>query len=211
MILLINLLIAIMSDMYALMSEVRTGLFWGSVINEMPKLQYSSAYGALNIFPFFFAWLSFLAMPFLVCIKNRDTLKTINNALCYIVYFPLSVLVLAVFMAVNALLIPFAYLKTVYHKMLLLKRYRSQSHCKNLLTFTLLGVPFLIIAQFTDAVRFMRHSYSSDQRQQIDRYYKLSISLSEFRKLFNNVNVHIEEGFEEMNAIEFVNLLREEH
>ena len=57
----------------------------------------------------------------------------------------------------------------------------------------------------------MRHSYSSDQRQQIDRYYKLSISLSEFRKLYNNVNVHIEEGFEEMNAIEFVNLLREEH
>ena len=68
MILLINLLIAIMSDTYALMAEVRTGLFWSSVINEMPKLKYSKLYSSLNIFPFFFGWLSMLAMPFLFCI-----------------------------------------------------------------------------------------------------------------------------------------------
>jgi len=38
LILMINLLIAIMSDVYAILAEVRSGLYWGSVIQEMPKL-----------------------------------------------------------------------------------------------------------------------------------------------------------------------------
>lgn len=38
MILMVNLLIAIMSDQYSLMSQVRTGLYWSSVILEMPKI-----------------------------------------------------------------------------------------------------------------------------------------------------------------------------
>ena len=40
MILLINLLIALMSDQYARMSEQRIGLFWSTVIKEMPKYKY---------------------------------------------------------------------------------------------------------------------------------------------------------------------------
>ena len=127
MILMINLLIAIMSDQYSLLSEVRTGLFWGQVIQEMPKLQYDNVCGALSIFPFFFGWLSFLLLPFFALIKNRATVKTINEVACHVVYFPFSVFLLALFMLVNAALIPFAYLKTVLHKILLLSRYRSAS------------------------------------------------------------------------------------
>lgn len=47
MILLINLLIAIMSDVYGELANVKTGLYWGSVIEQMPKLKYSKHYGAL--------------------------------------------------------------------------------------------------------------------------------------------------------------------
>ena len=47
MILLINLLIAIMSDEYASLSNVRTGLYWGSVIDQMPKFKYNKHYGGL--------------------------------------------------------------------------------------------------------------------------------------------------------------------
>ena len=87
-------------------------------------------------------------------------LERINNSLCYIVYFPISLIVLVVFMVVNALLLPFAYCKTVYHKTLLFIRYRSKNHCINLSTFIFLGLPILALAQFFDAVRFMHHSYS---------------------------------------------------
>lgn len=120
MILMINLLIAIMSDQYSLMQEVRTGLFWGQVINEMPKLQYDSYYGMLNIFPFFFYWLSFLLLPCLLCIKDRRKLLKINQVSYHIVYFPLSLILLAVFVAVNLALLPLAYVKTVAHKAILL-------------------------------------------------------------------------------------------
>ena len=74
MILMLNLLIAIMSDTYAELAEVRTGLFWGSVIAEMPKIEYDDHYGVLSIFPFIFSWLSLLVMPFLVLIKDRKSL-----------------------------------------------------------------------------------------------------------------------------------------
>ena len=40
MILIINLLIAIMSDTYARMSDLRVGLYWATVIKEMPKYRY---------------------------------------------------------------------------------------------------------------------------------------------------------------------------
>ena len=131
----------------------------------MPKLKFSSQYGALNIFPFFFGWISLLAMPPLVCIKDRTVLERINKILCYIVYFPISVILLTIFMLVNAALLPLAYCKTVYHKLLLLFHYKSKGHCKNLAIFICLGLPILIIAQIFDAVRFMRHSYSSNQKQ----------------------------------------------
>jgi len=40
MILIINLLIAIMSDTYARLSDLRVGLYWSTVIKEMPKYKY---------------------------------------------------------------------------------------------------------------------------------------------------------------------------
>ena len=65
-------------------------------------------------------------------------------------------------MAVNAILLPFAYFKTLLHKLLLLIRYKSASHCENLVIFIFLGLPFLVFAQITDAIRFMAHSYEED-------------------------------------------------
>ena len=37
MILIVNLLIAIMSDTYSRLATMRVGLYWSSVIKEMPK------------------------------------------------------------------------------------------------------------------------------------------------------------------------------
>ena len=112
----------------------------------MPKLQYDCHYGALIIFPFFFSWLSLLVSPFLILIKDHTILKTINQFCFYFVYFPLSLCVLVIFMTVNAVLIPFAYVKTVIHKALLLGRYRSKSHYQNLAIFICFGILFLTLA-----------------------------------------------------------------
>jgi len=116
-------------------------------------------YGALSIFPFIFSWLSLLVMPIMLWVKDKNSLKKINTVCYYIVYAPFSLCFLAVFCAVNLALLPLAYLKTVLHKILLLKYYKSRTYCKRLGTYVVLGVPFLLCAQVTDVYRFLAHSY----------------------------------------------------
>ena len=93
----------------------------------MPKLAYDKHYGALAMFPFPFGWLSVLALPLLSCSKDKQWLQNANGVLMHIVYFPVMVFLLIIFMAVNLVLIPLAYLKTIGHKVALLSRYRSSA------------------------------------------------------------------------------------
>ena len=122
-------------------------------------------YGALSIFPFVFSWVSLLVMPLMLWVKDKKSLKKINSVCYYIVYAPFSLCFLALFSAVNLLLLPFAYLKTVLHKIFLLKHYKSRTYCKRLGIYVVLGIPFLLCAQFTDVYRFLVHSYDSKERQ----------------------------------------------
>ena len=130
MILMINLLIAIMSDTYASLSTVRNGLYLKMVIWEMPKLAYDSQYGVLSMVPYPLSWLGLLALPFLFFIKDRETVKTINSVCQNIVFLPISLCLLAIFMIVNLVLIPLAYVKTAVHKFLLLIRFHNTLYCQ---------------------------------------------------------------------------------
>ena len=66
MILIINLLIAIMSDTYSRMADLKVGLYWSKVIKEMPKFKFHDKYGALVMLPFIFSWMGFLFLPLLL-------------------------------------------------------------------------------------------------------------------------------------------------
>ena len=93
----------------------------------MPKLAYDKHYGALAMFPFPFGWLSVMALPLLGFSKNKRWLRKTNSIFMHIVYFPVMLCVLLLFVTVNLLLIPVAYFKTLVHKIALLKRFRSTS------------------------------------------------------------------------------------
>lgn len=126
MILLINLLIAIMSDEYASLSNVRTGLYWGSVIDQMPKYRYNKYYGGLQMVPFIYSFLGFFAIPCYVSVHNHKTLESISNMMFHIAYSTtVAMIALPIFMAVNLALLPFAYLKTVVHKYALWRHFKG--------------------------------------------------------------------------------------
>lgn len=125
MLILVNLLIAIMSDEYASLSEVKTGLYWASVISEIPKYAFNKYYGVLTMLPFPLAWLNVFLIPVLTLVNDKQTLQQINMVIFYICYTPVFLVVLAIFIAVNIVLIPFAYLKTVAHKIALLRRFKG--------------------------------------------------------------------------------------
>ena len=164
-VLILNLLIAIMSDTYARMSDLRGGLYWSIVIREMPKYKYDQHYGILVMMPFIFSWVGMFCLPFLLCIKDLKRLVRINEVLFFIAYSFIMPFLLALFISVNLILLPFAYLKTILHKILLVKSYRGREQCINLVVFIALGIPFLIAAQVTDVYYFLRHTYRAKQQK----------------------------------------------
>ena len=49
----------------------------------------------------------------------------INKVVFVANYFPIFLVTLVVFMVMNLILLPFAYIKTILHKITLLRRYRG--------------------------------------------------------------------------------------
>ena len=78
MLIVVNLLIAILSDEYAALAEVRRGLYWSAVIDEMPKYRFNKHYGTLSMLPFPASWLSIVSIPFLFMIKDSKNLARFN-------------------------------------------------------------------------------------------------------------------------------------
>ena len=165
MILIINLLIAIMSDTYSRMSNRRLGLYWATVIKEMPKYRYHDKYGVLVMLPFLLSWIGFLCVPLMYFVKSQRRIKQINDGANKFVYGIYSVFLTAVFMAVNLALVPFAYVKTLYHKLILYQHYRGSDQLRNCLVFALIGLPLLLASQVTDVYYFLRHTFRSRQQK----------------------------------------------
>ena len=145
MILLVNLLIAIMSDQYARMSEKRIGLYWTTVIKEMPKYKYDKNYGVLVMMPFILSWIGMFSLPFLLCIKSRKKLSALNNIYFFIGFSFLTPFLIVIFMSVNLVLLPIAYFKTIVHKVKLVRIYRGKYQCINLLVFAVFGILLLLV------------------------------------------------------------------
>ena len=172
MILIINLLIAIMSDTYSQMSDLNVGLYWAQVIKEMPKYHYHREYGALVMLPFIFSWIGFFLMPFLYCVKNKKVLANVNEAAFKFVFGAQAILIICLFILVNLSLVPFAYLKTIAHKTALLYKYRRSLQWKNLGIFFLFGIPSLICSQFTNLYQFLKHMFKAKQQRQQERLFE---------------------------------------
>ena len=144
MVVLVNLLIALMSDDYVRLSNVKTGLYWGGIISEMPKYAYDKYYGTLSMFPFSFSFISLLAMPVLLLTDDKEILIAINNFCQRVVYAPVALIVLLVFIVINLFFLPFAFFKTLAHKFILWRRTKGSFQCQSLIYYLLLGIPLLI-------------------------------------------------------------------
>lgn len=79
-------------------------------------------------------------------VKDRKKLEMVTFYVWVLVYFPIALIVLSMFITVNLVLLPFAYLKTLVHKATLLKRYRAKTQCQSFFIFLAFGVPLLFIA-----------------------------------------------------------------
>ena len=132
----------------------------------MPQNAYDPHYGVLVMLPFIFSWIGLLLLPVILMVKDRRKLDKLNE-ICFVCVFGIqSSVLIIVFMAVNLLLVPFAYLKTILHKVLLLKSYKGRYQIRNLFIYVVLGLPFLICSQVTDVYHFVQHTFKSRQQKQ---------------------------------------------
>lgn len=69
-----------------------------------------------------------------------------------------------------------------------------------------------MISQLTDALRFLKNTYSSEKRLQEDRNYSKIVSQKEFDEFYSIVNQIIDEdGLNEINALEFIAIEQKEY
>ena len=187
MLLLLNLIIAIMTDTYAYYNSFRRGLFSRNIIEAVPSYQNDKRYGALiSAFPPF-NLISIFLLPIMLCIREKGTLKAFNLAVCKVIYFPMLLLASLVFFIASLLMVPLAYGKMVIFKFKLYK-----GSCEELTNkcglYILIGLPMLLIGCFTDLYWFVRHSYVWDLQLHVMESQKYpSITLAAFNKFYRMV------------------------
>ena len=128
------------------MSAEKIGLYWASCINESPKYKYDKHYGVLVMMPFILSWIGFLSLPVLLCTKKKKILAFYNNIFFFIGYSFLCPFLISIFMAVNLMLLPLAYIKTIVHKVELIRAYQGKDQVYNMISFFLIGIPILVVA-----------------------------------------------------------------
>jgi hypothetical protein len=117
MVLMLNLVIAILSETYARLSPQRLGLYYDSLIATLPALAYDKKYGSLILLPPPFSVLTIFLMPYFAWKDPKDrSLKDCNKTLTKIFFLPLAMLFTIIFMTYNLLMIPLAYVRALSYK-----------------------------------------------------------------------------------------------
>jgi hypothetical protein len=163
MVLLVNLIIAILSETYQRLSMQKLGLYYDGVIEVIPAYKYKKFYGALIAAcpPFNLLVLPFL--PFFACSRRKIKVRKLNNILVNIIYFPFALIYACVFSLVNILMLPIAYIITTYRKFRLIfikqDKIAKSMLVLNFFLFLAFGLLILTISQIVDIYYFIRHLY----------------------------------------------------
>jgi hypothetical protein len=117
LILMLNLVIAILSETYARLAPQRLGLYYDGLIANMPSYLFDKRYGIMILLPPPF---NIFCIPYFlvfICLLNKpQTAAKLNKAATMLSYFPLALLFCCGFIVLNILLVPIAYVKGVFHK-----------------------------------------------------------------------------------------------
>jgi hypothetical protein len=159
MILMLNLIIAIMSDTYTHLSYVKLGLYSQGIIEAIPVYKNDKHYGGLIVATPPINVITFLWTPCLACKKDKESLQKLNMRICRVIYFPVALVITIWFFLCNMILTPLALVKSLLHKCLLYKRTGMATYLKRAVVFLITGAPMFLVTLLVDTVHFFRHLY----------------------------------------------------
>jgi hypothetical protein len=208
MILMLNLIIAIMSDTYAQLSDVKLGLYSQGIIEAIPVYKNDKRFGGLIVATPPLNLFTVLVSPLYFCwYKNKpDKLERFNMQFSRFIYFPVAVCITIGFSVCNLALLPVAFGKASIHKWILYRRTKQYAYFKEFAFFLTFGPYIMIINWLVEIWTFFRNLYkmTATKTSEALRYPKISL------KAFNMFHflVHKREG-DFCNAKELVLETRE--
>jgi hypothetical protein len=121
-ILLLNFVIALMSDTYSKLSEVKLGLYSQGIIEAIPSYKNDKYYGGLIVMIPPLNVIAFLLLPCYLGIGNKKHLEKFNKLVCWTIYLPYGIVMTIIFSVGALSLMPFAWIKVIVHKCMLAKK-----------------------------------------------------------------------------------------
>ena len=207
-ILLLNLLIAILSSTYALLEDKKVVLYINEIIKLRSSLEYNEKWSSLiSTFP---PWnlIAVVLTPFIM-VKPNPTKA--NNILLHIEYFPMLVLLVLVYLTLNIVLIPLAYIKGVFIHIVLLFNKRLEKPILrkflNLMIFIFFGLLILLSNLAADTICLVIHWYQSKMSFRREKQEELRISKESYSLLLNKFDSEYKQGaktIEYKTALSFI-------
>ena len=114
---LLNFVIAILADVYSKLSTQSLGIYYDGIIARIPIFEDDARYGGLIVGTIPFNCITFPLIPFYIMTTNERTLIKFNDAVTKILFLPLALVSLVVFIAANLVLLPFAYIFAILRKL----------------------------------------------------------------------------------------------
>ena len=172
----INLVIAILATVYSTFSKNTRGLYYDTLITQLPINQHHKFYGAMTAAPQIASPVMVLISPLLYFLRyQKGSLKKVNNFLCMIFYMPIALFSIIVFTIFNILCLPFAYLLTIRGKIKIenwqIKYTRVLPSPKNArthwLAFIFIGPPQILYRLVVDVIKFSKHLFKEVKEDEV--------------------------------------------
>ena len=92
------------------------GLYYDGVISRINIYEDDECYGGLVVGVPPFNVFAIFMIPFYLCVKDQKQLKRINDTFTKVIFFPVALEFTIIFIVMNLVLLPFAYLATIFKK-----------------------------------------------------------------------------------------------
>lgn len=183
-ILILNLIIAILSNTYNIYDPKSNGLYLSKILSSRDELQYDECYGAfLTALP----PLNLITLPLLPIAIFRESDVKFNKFVQVIQYWSFSMILFSGFSLISGLLIPFAFLKSLVLKIQLIFAARNSmevfSKTVNLITFLFLGLPLMLLTFGMDCYYFWLNNFRSNLKKIVIENEPSKITMSWIKKI----------------------------
>lgn len=166
--LILNLIIAILSNTYNIFDPKSNGLFLSKILASRDELEYDDAYGAYlaSLTP-----LNFVTFPFVPFAIFMPASPRLNNFVMKLQYILLMTIMFILFISVSILIMPFAFLKSLYLKFYLI--FESQTFSQyfirslNFGIFVVFGVGLMTLTFLADCIYFWINNFRQEGLKKI--------------------------------------------